>query len=670
MTSPLSFMIGLKPTGLGDFVNEAQPTGLYCLNQRVRELYPNVLTVLRIQNDVWGRLPDACGVDRYFEKEDPIASANYELLEKRIFVPLDKPQNLSERARLLLERVLQQLHIPYTARGANLNLTEYWLLSQETWYAPYNEWDLGEGDDRFAKADWMNAWTCRAQDIAHEHGARLCIGSFASGGPKLDVLPHLYPMLQAAKKHGDIFDCHAYGIEGALRTSPSSGALYYREIYAALPVDCRVPFVLSEFWWGNGFEATGDVPAQMADAQWYGQEIVRDDYVLWASAFQLSEGAESDFTSDAVTAYAQVASEIQRTGGQSVAQIIGVNSRSNGGDLTALDKATIQLAMPRLNGYKFLTSDARNNHGALVNLGVPAANCINRLYWDVGNISTLPTAQDFYNQVCRTPVLEMLADQIFWLEFLNEVNLSDEWKWGVSTFVTWSKSVIQILRQNHPALKIISPGLSPNATTPTWDDAFASGGVYAACDGIGAHAYGSKLEHVDNNDELRYYRRFQPRLTGTQKIWITEASLKFYTCTPREVGLLYGQYATTLEPYVAGVFFFTLQGDAFASSGEEWVTRQDIPRGLKDYVPTLPPPDLVFDGHYNKATGALISRDKDYQFNLTANTSIETRFAAAQPPVTYTFQHSVVPASAAARVTVTPQPGTHPANTSIRIIAT
>ncbi len=290
----LSVMIGLKPTGLSDFVTVAQPRGLYSIGNSVA--FPGIEVVFRVQNGIWGRLPDAVGIDRYFERAeaDPIASARHELLN-------DKGGRSQLRDKL----------ITVPKRG-QLNLIEFWKLSNAAYYAPYNEWVLGEGDDRFAKADWMNAWTCEALDIAHAHGLKLCIGSFATRNPVIDVLPNLWPMLKKAFAHGDLLDVHEYGITSGLMTpgNDKSGALYYRELYRHLPPDAQPDLVISEFWWGNGFEGHTSGPAQVADAIAYGRELCQDRQVRWAAAFQLDQGAESHIVLDVLRAYADAAAQV------------------------------------------------------------------------------------------------------------------------------------------------------------------------------------------------------------------------------------------------------------------------------------------------------------------------------------------------------------------------
>jgi hypothetical protein len=155
------------------------------------------------------------------------------------------------------------------------------------------------------------------------------------------------------------------------------------------------------------------------------------------------------------------------------------------------------------------------------------------------------------------------------------------------------------------------------------------------CDGIGAHAYGTKPLHLYDPDEMRHYQRFAKRLTGTQKIWVTEVSLKFYDISTYDVGKLYGQYVATLEDYVQGAWFFILQGDTFESSGESWASRPDIPRGLADYVapPTPPPPsDLYKFEHYHIDGGAAVTTNPT---TITMNSAhgIMADYSIVPPPV-------------------------------------
>jgi len=287
MTGQLSVMIGDQATGLAGFVATAKPRGLYCLNNRVRGTWPQLMTVFRVQNkadgkrDGWDRLPDACNTQAYWVHTDPVVSARYELLQKTTYVP----------------------------KVGALNLIAYWKLSNESWYAPVNEPDLGQGDDRFARAQWWAAWFMEALNIARAAGVPLCLGSFPTGGPALDTLPIFAPVFELLKLAGGIIDVHEYGVDGFLMESGHrSGALRYREFYNALPPASRCDMVISEFWAWSGFTLEGNWRAQVEDAAAYGRELLKDPYVLWASAFQLNQRAESHLVPQALTYYAQLAS--------------------------------------------------------------------------------------------------------------------------------------------------------------------------------------------------------------------------------------------------------------------------------------------------------------------------------------------------------------------------
>ncbi len=274
----LSVMIGDKPTGLSTFIATAKPRGVYCLNNRVRGTWPALMTVFRVQNDTWGRLPDACDTQAYWAHTDPVASARYELLEKTTYVP----------------------------KMGHLNLIAYWKLSNEGWYAPVNEPVIGDGADRFDRARWWAAWFTEAITISRAAGVYLCAGSFPTGSPVLDVLPILAPMFELLQQAHGIIDLHEYGVDGRLMQSGHrSGALRYREFYNALPPASRCDLVISEFWGHSGFTDAGDWQAQVDDAIAYGVELAKDPYVLFACAFQLDQGKESCITPDTLTYYAQ-----------------------------------------------------------------------------------------------------------------------------------------------------------------------------------------------------------------------------------------------------------------------------------------------------------------------------------------------------------------------------
>lgn len=610
MTGPLSFMIGMRPNGLTEFVQAARPAGLYCLNNRVA--YPGVLTVFRVQNDTWDRLPDACGVDRYFETQDPIASAEYELFGKTLYVP---------------------------GRG-NLNLIEYWKLSDETWYAPYNEWALDQGSDSYKKADWMNAWTCRALEIAHGYGLKLCIGSFATGNPDFALLPRLYPMLRLAKLYGGILDLHEYGVEGPLMSSPSSGALRYRELNRVLPAEAQIPIVISEFWWGNGFVATDDVAAQIADAEQYGRELVKDPMVLWASAFQLDEGAESSFTMEAREQYTLVAAGIQSSGGSSAKG--GLHLRADPLDHNAdefpLEIAALQAAHLKRAAIK--TSDTFESYDALIASGILAVNCVMHMGAAGDNPSLGNPAQFFNEQYAWLQRFYQRGGR--YVEIHNEPNIADE---GYGTF--WNSpeafggfydSVARLIRGDFPEMLIGWPGLAPRDDYAAWLPVIRASIVSGTCDWVGAHAYWDSAANMNSDAQGRAYRRFR----GLGKpVIVTECSNNIAGDSDYDKGRQYGAYFLTLEADVLSAFVFVSSATdpTFNARRETWIRNgalTQIPEGVLDPLPVTPVEEWEFyywtvDGARVDGAPLTLTMDRDHEVTPHARKKVLTHSLTMNP---------------------------------------
>lgn len=277
----LSVMIGNKPTGLDDFLTIARPTVLYSLNNNVRasvqRYSPDTKIVLRIQNDVYGRVPY-----RIFEI-DPVTSARRELIEKTQYIP----------------------------KIGHVNLLELWRMGQADFHAPMCEPVLGEMIDHVSKAQWLNAWYEAALDIAHEAGLHLAIWSFATGNPRIDLIQYLIGSARKAKAGGDVIDLHEYGVTGALMDNPQSGALRYREIYAQLPDDARCPIVISECGAGNGYNTGMSGAAFVNDLVAYGRALLRDDFCAGACTFQLDAGAESHIDYQTLMLLARKGADLQ-----------------------------------------------------------------------------------------------------------------------------------------------------------------------------------------------------------------------------------------------------------------------------------------------------------------------------------------------------------------------
>jgi hypothetical protein len=290
--SKLSVHVGLKPQGLDDFLEVAQPAIVYSLNASVypeiADHSPRTLLIRRIQNDTWSRLPDAMYQD--FDNANweaaARASARYEALVKTMYVP---------------------------GRG-RLNYMQLVALSQQDYVAPLNEPVLGQAFGDYAlKARWLDAWFQEWLTIAHAHGIKGSIYSFPTGEPIVEAVPYLVGSARLAAQHGDLIDVHEYGIEGELMSSPSSGAFGFVNFYNALPVDARPLFVVSEFSAGNGYDTGLAGQRWISDAVAYGQRLRQYPYVIGAAAFQLDVGAESNIPPDVLGNYAEAAAAVDWT---------------------------------------------------------------------------------------------------------------------------------------------------------------------------------------------------------------------------------------------------------------------------------------------------------------------------------------------------------------------
>lgn len=287
--SKVSVHIGNRPQGFSDFLDVAQPTIVYALNNspyaEIVEHSPHTLLIRRIQNDTWSRLPDGmyAGLGTDHQDADARASARHELLHKLIYVP----------------------HRGY------LNFVSFVKLSQQDFIAPLNEPVLGGNTGDYAlKAAWLNSWFEEWLTIAHANGLRGCIYSFPTGEPVVEAVPYLTGSARMAAQHGDLIDVHEYGIEGALMDSPSSGAFGFVRFHDALPIDARPLMIVSEFSAGNGYDTGLKGAAWIADAIAYGQRLRQYPYLLGAAAFQLDLGAESNIPPDVLEDYAQAVATV------------------------------------------------------------------------------------------------------------------------------------------------------------------------------------------------------------------------------------------------------------------------------------------------------------------------------------------------------------------------
>lgn len=156
------------------------------------------------------------------------------------------------------------------------------------WFDPLNE----PVADTPAKAAWLNTWMLTALEIANSYGFKLALFSFSTGVSKdAAIWNELLPALRRGKQLGAILSLHAYW-----DSDPSldhDNALRYRDIYALLPDDARLPIVISEASNGNGYNTGLNGLAWVADMALYDGELMKDSYVIGACGFQLG-GSESN----------------------------------------------------------------------------------------------------------------------------------------------------------------------------------------------------------------------------------------------------------------------------------------------------------------------------------------------------------------------------------------
>ena len=169
--------------------------------------------------------------------------------------------------------------------------------------------------------------------------------------------------------------------------------------------------------------------------------------------------------------------------------IFGVHATASPGPMQAGDAAGLTAA-EKFNGYKFLTGDPPEHYAQIAALGIPPANCITRLFWQANDEEPKPTPEQWCEWQ-NLAINEAMAAGVTWFEIHNEPNLPGEWPYSSDPhdFITWCLAVIPLLRAQHPGIKLISPGLSPQPNTPTWWAEMLEHGLLGAVDAIGAHVY-------------------------------------------------------------------------------------------------------------------------------------------------------------------------------------
>jgi len=291
--SKLSLHVGNRPQGLDAFLMRTQPAVLYSLNNspyaEIIEHSTGTKLIRRVQNAVWGRLPDQMWLDLGTPRWEDGArdSARYEAVEKTIFVP----------------------------DHGRLNFVDYANLTHQDFIDPMNEPVMGDSGDYLQKAMWLNAWFEEWLTLVHGYGIKGCIGSFATGTPAFETIPYLAGAARINHEYGGIWHLHEYGIDGGMMDGGESGALRYRRFHDVLQdaTGLSVPIVISEFSAGNGYGTGLRDLAWVMDAIDYGLELRNDPYLLGACAFQLDNGAESNIDPDALEHYIEECARVDWT---------------------------------------------------------------------------------------------------------------------------------------------------------------------------------------------------------------------------------------------------------------------------------------------------------------------------------------------------------------------
>jgi len=270
--------------------------------------------------------------------------------------------------------------------------------------------------------------------------------------------------------------------------------------------------------------------------------------------------------------------------------LIGVHHRADGGSLRAIDVDAIRQA--KLTGYKFYKSTP-DDYASIRNLGISLSNCITRL-----NHPLERHPVGFYvngsTGIYDVPIQEALAAGVTRFEIFNEPNISEG---GLSTmwttpgeFCSFCALLMDMLKTFYPKAQLFTPALSPQLNTQEWWNAMQTAGLFVRGAGIAAHAYWNSRDSMDSSSDGRHYYGLLPYLSAGKKIWITEASNNQALDSDDEKARQYVDYARTLEPQIAAVYYFCLSssnvgdGELFNSRRETWVR----PGALKDTISVIP----------------------------------------------------------------------------------
>jgi hypothetical protein len=540
-----------------------------------------------------------------------------------------------------------------------------WLLNKAHYYAPTNERNPNKNDA--AQNAWWAAFDLRLMLLADDDYIKLALHGDSMGTPDYADWQYYHASLAYAAQHGHIITRHepVEGVDLAFR---------YRKEHAIIEAFAPgLQMAISECY-GIGM---GHPEPYVDSFQAYDLEAMKDDYLLGFAAYQI--GGDETFT-PAIPRWASwVATHPTPDNGEPVPMSKGglhLSAQGNNINDPSLPLEIQAMKTAGLVRAKFMTNGNPEFVHQLVAAGFDMAGSVCRLY-AAGDNTALGDPTRFYLEQ-RAYITEVYGHGVRMFEIHNEPNLTSEgmgrfWSSPAEFAANFYAPVAQLILSNFPDAKIVYPGLAPRDDWATWKPSIASLIAQGLVQLIGVHCYWDSAVNMRRAEQGRTFERFADM--GRDLI-ITEASHNIPNVTDTQKGTEYAEYISTLPSYVNGVYFFVSYGPGYDASGETWVRGNPpvmtaIPAAVAAGAIEPPVVEYEFDGNYTFA-GVLINRLPDYAGTLTVNTDIETRYKVVTPPPVQSvvFQHRVVPASLASRVTVTPAPGTVASGTAFRIVAT
>lgn len=555
--------------------------------------------------------------------------------------------------------------------GLNAEAATYWpsmlSIGDITDFSGYDGFNIDVLRQHAAQNPWVNAWQIfnefedwknqadRLIEIMNQYGKefRFVIFNCSNGKPQYPeedgevAYSNIARACKVAKAGGHFFGFHEYG-----NVWDGNTVLRYRRLMAYLAAhDALCDMVATEC--GPVEAGTFDEATFMTWAPRYDAELKKDKAVVGCALWTLGGGwydyhAALPALADYIISLPAPDPEPEPT-----MFVLGVHATTTPGPIGPGD-ATGIIAAGKFNGYKFLTGDPPAHYAGIAALGIPPANCLTRLFIDLSH-QPKPTPQQFIDGQWLA-ITEALNSGVTWFELHNEPNDPTLHEWPYSTdpadFTAWALQVVTLLHAANPAIKIVSPGLSPQPNTPAWWSAFASSGLFAACDAIGAHVYWPDDPTMLTPAQGLNFIPLQQYASATKQIFVAEFCNNIGTDADFDKGaqvVRWASYVQAHHPLVTRAYYYVISsGTASDNESRQTIVRggivSQIANGIHDTALVVPPvtTDREFAGWLDLDTQQIISTSPAYDLSMTRNYNIRstTRPKVAPPPITYTCQLS------------------------------